>query len=243
MLIVNADDLGRNRVSTDRTLACHAKRRVSSASAMVFMEDSERAAELAIAAGIDVGLHINFTEPFTQRSIPDALRKSQERLCSFLRSSKYALLIYNPAMRPVFRNVFDAQREEFVRIYKREPSHLDGHQHMHLATNMLVDEILPKGTKVRRSFWFAPGEKNFINRLYRSAVDRQLARRHRLADYFLALPHKRSPDARDRVFGLARKFNVEFMTHPERPDELEFLMGDEFGRLLSQLHVAGYDAL
>ena len=44
MLIVNADDLGRNITATDNILCCHARRRVSSASAMMFMADSERAA-------------------------------------------------------------------------------------------------------------------------------------------------------------------------------------------------------
>lgn len=62
MLIVNADDLGRSKTATDNALSCYARQRITSASAMVFMEDSERAAEGARASGIDVGLHINFSE-------------------------------------------------------------------------------------------------------------------------------------------------------------------------------------
>src|SRR5262245_28926635 len=47
MLIVNADDLGRSKAETDAAMACYAKDRITSTSAMVFMTDSERASELA----------------------------------------------------------------------------------------------------------------------------------------------------------------------------------------------------
>src|SRR5579863_5715924 len=61
LLIINADDWGVNREATDRTLDCVLRKTVSSASAMVFMEDSERAAQLALEAGVDTGLHLNLT--------------------------------------------------------------------------------------------------------------------------------------------------------------------------------------
>ncbi len=62
MLIVNADDLGRSKAATDAAMVCYAKGRITSTSAMVFMMDSERAAEAASGAGLDVGLHVNFSE-------------------------------------------------------------------------------------------------------------------------------------------------------------------------------------
>lgn len=64
-LIVNADDWGRDRETTDRTLFCLREGAVSSASAMVFMEDSERAAALAKEHGVDAGLHLNLTAPLS----------------------------------------------------------------------------------------------------------------------------------------------------------------------------------
>src|ERR1700758_5164513 len=45
ILIINADDWGRDHETTQRILECTLRGTVSSASAMVFMEDSERAAE------------------------------------------------------------------------------------------------------------------------------------------------------------------------------------------------------
>src|SRR4029077_20309336 len=96
MLIVNADDLGRCTIATDRIMACTAANRIDAASAMVFMEDSRRAATLATACGLDVGLHINFSESFSGPTIPPSLRRNHERIRRFLRANKYALVIYNP---------------------------------------------------------------------------------------------------------------------------------------------------
>jgi predicted glycoside hydrolase/deacetylase ChbG (UPF0249 family) len=243
MLIVNADDLGRTRAATDNTLRAYVKNRISSTSAMVFMEDSERAAELALAAGIDVGLHINFSERLTARSVPPRLRDDHERIVRFLRANKYALLFYHPLLREQFRWVFEAQHAEFFRLYGRQPSHLDGHHHMHLASNMLIQHILPGGTKVRRSFSFRPGERSLVNRWYRAMVDRRLARRHHLTDYFFSLAQHLAPDRLDPIIALAKRVHVELMTHPHIPVEYEFLLSDEYGRALSQVHLVGYDAL
>ena len=55
MIIVNADDWGRDAVTTDRSLECVLRGAVSSVSAMMFMEDSERAAALAGEHGVDDG--------------------------------------------------------------------------------------------------------------------------------------------------------------------------------------------
>ncbi|MDR3735988.1 MAG: ChbG/HpnK family deacetylase, partial [Acidobacteriaceae bacterium] len=61
-VIVNADDWGRDAATTLRTLGCVLCGAVSSVSAMVFMENSEQAAQLARKHAVDAGLHLNFTE-------------------------------------------------------------------------------------------------------------------------------------------------------------------------------------
>jgi predicted glycoside hydrolase/deacetylase ChbG (UPF0249 family) len=61
MVIINADDFGRSRLVTDRILSCYKQGSITSTSAMVFMEDSQRAVDLAKEYSIDVGLHLNFT--------------------------------------------------------------------------------------------------------------------------------------------------------------------------------------
>lgn len=240
MLIVNADDLGRNQVATDNILECHARRRLSSTSAMVFMQDSVRAAARALESGIDVGFHLNFSESFTSGTVPAALRDAHERIRRFLRRSKYALLLPHPLLRGAFRSVYEAQYEEFMRLYGRAPTHLDGHQHMHLATNVLLQELLPAGTKVRRSFSFQAGEKSVVNRFYRSVVDRRLAKRHRLTDFFFALPPNQTSDRLQRLVDLAVNANVELMTHPELAAERSFLLGDAYGAAMAHTRLAGH---
>jgi len=201
---------------------------------MVFMDDSERAARLAQRSGLDVGLHLNLSQEFTgsTHSVP-RLAESQRAIVRFLRSSKYALLFYHPFLRRQFRHVFEAQLEEFFRLYGRPPSHFDGHQHMHLCTNMLLDRILPAGQKVRRSFSFSPGEKSGLNRAYRRLVDRRLATSYRLTDYFFALSQQLHWGQFSRVMLLAQVATVELMVHPEWTQERTFLMEENNRETLS----------
>src|SRR3972149_10130111 len=163
MIIVNADDWGRSRAETDAALFCCSEGRVTSVTAMVFMKDSVRAAQLIKGTGIDVGLHLNLIQQFTEESCDRTLNDYQNDIVHFLKRNKYTILIYNPSLRKQFRYIFEAQVEEFIRLYGKSPSHIDGHQHMHLCANMVLDRIIPDGTGVRRNFSFMPGEKSFVN--------------------------------------------------------------------------------
>ena len=70
---------------------------------MVFMRDSMRAAKLAKDHQLDdVGLHLNFSEEFTDVSCPEALKEHHRRIVRFLRRNKYAQLLYNPLLRKAF---------------------------------------------------------------------------------------------------------------------------------------------
>src|SRR5438034_1420630 len=102
MLIVNADDWGRSQAETDAALACYARRRITSVAAMVCMEDSARAAELAKEAGIDVGLHLNLIQEFTGTKPAPGVLESHNRVCRFLKQGKYTLLLYSPFLRKQF---------------------------------------------------------------------------------------------------------------------------------------------
>src|SRR5881296_2959155 len=90
VLIVNADDWGRDCRTTGRILDCALRGAVSSVSAMVFMEDSERAATLARERGIDVGLHLNFTTSFSASGCPAGLVDRQQELRRYLRCHRLA---------------------------------------------------------------------------------------------------------------------------------------------------------
>lgn len=223
LLIVNADDWGRTTETTDRIHACVGQGAVSSVSAMVFMEDSQRAAATALEAGIDAGLHVNFTTPFSGMGCPTRLSMHQDALARGLRRRRFAQIMFHPGLIPSFEYVVAAQVDEFSRLYGKEPDRFDGHHHMHLSTNVLVQKLLPEGAIVRRSFSFQPGEKSWPNRLWRRWVDRALARRHRLVDLFFSLAPL-EPARCPRIVSLARQFVVEIETHPVEPLEYRFLM-------------------
>jgi chitin disaccharide deacetylase len=241
MLIINADDWGRSMAETDAALECFKERRITSASGMVFMADSERAADLSNANGLDVGLHLNFSEPFTDCKCPENLRHCHNPIVRFLRRNKYAQILYNPSLRKEFAYSFNAQAEEFARLYGKRPSHIDGHHHMHLCANLLLSKSIPAGMRLRRNFSFWPGEKGFLNRAYRGLVDRWLARRYRLADYFFDLTQCIEGKKLDRVAALAKSSNVELMTHPTVSAEKAFLMSDQFEVILQRLEIGGYE--
>ena len=238
LLIVNADDWGRDRETTERTLQCLQRGSVSSVSAMVFMEDSERAAAIAQERGIDGGLHLNLTTPFSALACAPRLLQRQQVLSRFLLRHPFARMVFCPWLVRDFEYVVAAQFDEFRRLYGIEPTRIDGHHHVHLCANLLFGKLLPADTLVRRNFSFQAGEKSFYNRLYRKAVDGILAQRHRLVDFLFALPPLEAPGRLQRIFSLARQFVVEVETHPINPKEYRFLAGGEVFRQARECCIA-----
>ncbi len=242
MIIINADDWGKNTLATDNTLSCHKNGRITSTSAMVFMADSERSAELALEHDLDVGLHLNFTLSFSGPVKSRKLIAYHRSIIAFLSKNKNYLLIYNPLLKRHFEYVYKAQFDEYVRLYDRVPAHINGHNHMHLCTNMLIDKVIPKGYKVRRNFSFAPGEKGPLNRFYRRIVDSWLMGRYTCTDFFFDI----FPIQFERLQGivnLASSSNVELMVHPEFSETYGYLMSEEYLRLISMIRKGTYSSL
>ncbi|HUO24543.1 MAG TPA: ChbG/HpnK family deacetylase [Candidatus Aquilonibacter sp.] len=242
-LIVNADDWGRNRQTTQPILDCLRKGSVSAVSAMVFMEDSERAAAVARESKVDAGLHLNLTAAFSGAAVPQALADRQGRIASYLLRHRLARVWFHPTLGGCFEYVVRAQLEEYERLYGHSPQRIDGHHHMHLCANVLVARLLPPETVARRNFSFQAGEKSWWNRYYRGMIDRNLARRHRLVDFLFSLAPLEPASRLQHIFASARHQSVELETHPVNPAEYEFLMQGEFERRLGDLHVASGFAL
>lgn len=238
ILIINADDWGRDVATTDRILECVLRGAVSSASAMVFMEDSERAAVLSRERGVDVGLHLNFTTPFSEPVALGRFEEHHQRVSHFLLRNRLAQVVYHPGLASSFEYVVAAQLEEFRRLYGVEPYRVDGHHHMHLCANVLLGELLPTGTIARRNFSFQPGEKSGVNRLYRGLVDRMLAKRHRTTDFLFSLPPLQPAERLERIFAVAGHSVVELETHPINAEEYRFLAGGEVFRRIGDLSIA-----
>jgi predicted glycoside hydrolase/deacetylase ChbG (UPF0249 family) len=235
MLIVNADDFGRSPAETDAALAAHHKGKLSSVSAMVFMTDSARAAACAKQAGIVTGLHLNLSQAFSDAAVTPGLRRSHERVRDFLGLSRYALVAFHPMLVADFAACVRAQLAEFERLYGHAPPHIDGHQHMHLASNVLLQGLLPRGPRVRRSFSFLPHERGPLNRGWRAWCDRTLARRHPMTQHFFSLTLQLRGGGMERVGELAAQASVELMVHPVWTHERAYLDSAEFQALRARM--------
>ena len=230
LLIINADDWGRDAETTDRIVECMLLGAVSSASGMVFMEDSARAASIATERGLDIGLHLNLTAPFSAPDVPTRLVTHQQKVREYLCGNRLARLLYNPGLANSFEYAITGQLEEFSRLYGRTPDRIDGHHHMHLSANVLLQGLLPSGAIVRRHFSYESGEKMLRNSVFRLYSRTLLGGRYRVTDFFFSLPPL-VPDLRmQRMFNLARRFIVEVETHPINPEEYRFLTGGDLLR-------------
>jgi len=239
MIIITADDYGKNVSTTENIVSCAKSGRLSAASAMVFMEDSERAAFISRELSLEVGLHLNFTTPLTKKNIDTSLIASQKRLIRYLGRGNIGTILFNPFILRDIKNVYSAQKNEFIRIFEKEPSFINGHHHMHLCMNMLMSNLIPESTLIRRTYTFESGEKNFFNLAYRRLVNLLIDARYISSDKFLSIEPISNEKRLKRIFELSKKENIEIEVHPEKNDECAFLLSDDFGKLLHDVQV-GY---
>ena len=233
MLIINADDWGYDALTTSRVLSCVERGSISSVSAMVFMEDSERAAALARDRGIDAGLHLNLDTPFSKGPVTNNLVEHQARLAGFLRNP-LSRPFFHPGLVRSFEYVVSSQLDEYDHLYGMPPRRIDGHHHMHLAANVIFGGLLPLGTTLRPHFSREPGEKRIRNSIFRCYAKLMLARSHRTVDGLFALPPL-EPRRLLRIFSRSREITVEVEAHPANPVEFEFLTGGALFRLLGDI--------
>jgi predicted glycoside hydrolase/deacetylase ChbG (UPF0249 family) len=242
LLIINADDWGLTRGTTDAILACMEAGRVTSTSAMVQMTDSARAARLAQRHELPVGLHLNLTEPYTDSAVSPDARERQERLTRFFRGSRLAMWTYNPSVIVDVRACVRDQLEAFRLAYGREPSHIDGHHHVHTSPSVLLSGSFPRGIKLRRTFTFLADEKPWLNRFVRRTLNRMMARRFVGTDYFFHIDTFVRA-VQDPEVSLDHHSSIEVLTHPDWEPERRLLMSDMWPRLISPFTLGSYDVL
>jgi len=199
---------------------------------MVFMGDSERAASSASSIGLETGLHMNFTLPFTARNMPSKLREKQNKIVSYLTKHRLSYLVYNPLLADAFEFVYFSQKEEFQRLFSRSPDFYNGHNHMHLCANMLLSNRLSKGTKLRKTYTFERGEKGAFNRLYRHIVNCHISKRFISTHAFFSIDPVQNHERIKKIVNKAAQIDVEIGVHPENDEETEYLVGDRFQALM-----------
>ena len=233
MLIVSGDDFGRNPLATENTAKCYVAGLLTSASSMVFMKGSESAAELARAYLMETGLHLNFSLPFNGPGLSDRLCQYQSLTIRYFRHGRWFRYVYNPFLVRAFDFLFKSQYEEYYRLYQQEPTHIDGHHHLHLCMNMCVNHVIPFGLRVRRNFTFEKKEKSFGNRTYRRILGLWLARHYLCTDYFFGVEPEFDSLRMQRIISLSGFATVEVMVHAENPNTFRYLNSRKYHDLLS----------
>lgn len=243
MLIITGDDLGRDKWATDSCMECFRLRRITSASLMVFMKDSERAAKLAIQENLETGLHLNLVLPYDSPEVSEHLKRSQNSAVRFFRIGPWTQVVHNPFITKAIATVFNAQLDEYRRLCGKEPAYFNGHKHLHLSLNVILGKVLPPGSAVRRSFTFYRGEKSFLNRGFRHMVDTWLQKSFVTTDSFFSLSPVDDLPRLMKIVGLARNTHVELMVHPWKPDEFALLTGKEFENLIAEVRLGDFASL
>jgi predicted glycoside hydrolase/deacetylase ChbG (UPF0249 family) len=223
LVIVNADDLGITVDVTDRILACFSVQAISSASLMVWMGDSSRAAALSKEASLPIGLHLNLDDPFTG-DVPADVRCAHDRVRSWFTAGPRLLASFNPS--PSFhrdlRTSISAQLDEFRGLVGHDPTHIDGHHHVHMRWDVLCSSALPAKIPVRSTRWVDAKRPAGV---LRSSRTRWIKRRFLSTDLFFDLRHI-SP-ALGGTESLPSEgihaTTVEVMAHPGTSDEFAVL--------------------
>lgn len=246
LLIINADDWGYVPSTTDAIDECFRAGSVTSVSAMVYMSDSVRAANLAASGREPVGLHLNLTEAFTDPVCPEPVRARQQRLVRYFAGPEWRMWGFSPRLFTLVEACIADQLEVFRDLYGREPTHIDGHEHVHQSLGVMFARSLPSGASMRPSLTFLPGEKSIVNRLTRMFVNRLMRVRFRLPRYLFDLReiHPALGGAGlERKLHLAHRETVEVMTHPGKPDERAILLDDSWASLLRGRRLGAYAEL
>ncbi len=245
LLIVNADDFGWNRDATDRTVECFAAGQITSTTALVNMEDSERAAELGREHGFPIGLHLNLTDPFTGAAVDRGERERQAAACRIFGDGGLRLRswTYDPRIAGLVEGAIRDQVERFRALFGQEPTHVDGHNHVQVCPNVVRARAL-RGFKLRNALWAWPSDRGAMARA-RAARRGLSARRFLSPRYFFDIAQLHRLPAAEAAAKLdrARGSSVEVMCHPGFGHELEALRAPSWAQTIAALPRGSYREL
>ena len=243
LLIVNADDFGYAVAETDAILAAHAAGAITSATAMVWMRGAGHAGEAAASSTLPLGLHLNLIEPYTDPAVPAAIAETQRRVVARIHAAGPRAFVYHPAWAADFRRCIHDQLAAFRQLYGREPTHVDGHQHMHLVPNALFSLALRPVTRARRPVNRPSTESTPLKHAARSAQTALVRARFITTRRCLsvrALAPQLGGSGLAPALEEARRSTVEIMVHPGWPDEQAILLGRDWVETLQRCRRGGY---
>jgi predicted glycoside hydrolase/deacetylase ChbG (UPF0249 family) len=246
LLIVNADDWGLDARSTDAALHCFRARAITSATGMVWMADSERAAAIARKEHFPIGLHLNLIEPFSDPNAPVSVAARQRAVGERFAAAGSRGLLYNPRWTRAVERCIADQLERFEELYGGPPAHVDGHRHLHLSLNSVFARPLARVKRLRPSFTFLPPESPAHKRVARAALNALIRRRYSTARYLFnlrALHPALGGRLMDEKLALAARHPVEVMVHPAKEDELRVLTDGGWAARIAEHRLGTYAEL
>jgi predicted glycoside hydrolase/deacetylase ChbG (UPF0249 family) len=200
------------------------------------MSDSVRAAEIARANELPVGLHLNLDEQLTARDVPDRVRRQHDVVRRSFSRQRLRRWSYAPSgkLRNALAGAITAQIDEFERLYGRPPTHLDSHHHtVELSLDAIYSGAIRPATKVRNPSWPERRTLRRVSRNWRRAVVRRR---------FVTTAHFRDIRLMHPAFGGVRLETrlapalaapMEVMVHPGFSDELPVLLSSAWTELIS----------
>ncbi len=222
--------MGASPSTTEAVAECFAAGAITSTSAMVWMPDSEHAAQLALASGLSVGMHLNFTLPFAGGDVPEEARARQ--LCLTAIFGAHGGADDNGGAPPaqLVASALADQLEQFRELFG-EPTHLDGHHHIHVHPAVLGQ--LPRNLAIRPPLTTA-GRRTF--------GQRWLMRRFRRPDACIPLErvHPALGGAGLGILEQARTRTLEVMVHPVLQRERDALLGSGWLEALATMPLGSY---
>lgn len=236
LLVVNADDLGLTEADTDSIFESFEAGVISSATALVWMRDSMRAAALARQSALPLGLHLNLIEPFTADNVPARVAETQLRVVERLRAGGPARYLYHRSWATDFERCISDQVAQFTQLYGCPPTHFDGHRHMHLVPNAIVARALAPLAKSRRPVNRTADESRPVKRAAREVLFQVMRRRFQTTRWCFSIralePSLGGPATPERL-SLASHTSVEVMVHPGWADEREVLLSGAWREALA----------
>ncbi len=208
-LIVNADDFGRSPGINEGVMQAYEQGIVTSASLMVRWPDAKSAAAYAGLEGLALGLHVDLGEW--------VVREGQW---------KTLYRVVDPTDTHAVRDEVNHQLDLFRSLCGRNPSHLDSHQHVHLADRIVGDTLEERADELGI---YLRGRSNieYCGAFYGQGRDGAPAhneiRKERLIDILQALPagptelacHPATRHDTDSMYGLERVLELHALCDPE----------------------------
>ena len=226
LLIVNADDWGLTPGDTDAIADCADAGTITSATAMMWMSDSDRAAELARHRQLALGLHLNLIEPFSAPDVPPRVAATQRRVIEHVGRGGLFAHPYRRSWAADFERCVDDQLARFHELYGVAPTHFDGHRHMHLVANAMFARPLAPLARCRRPVNRFAHESRLDKRVARVLLGVAVRSRFTTTRWCFSIrpmaPSFGGPGLA-ATLAVAAKDSVEVIAHPGQPEELALL--------------------